>query len=148
MNTEFVNALFACRHTAGMTQERAAEVLNISTRSMSKYESGTVTPSDAMVAHMVKAYEAPWLGYLYLSRVTETGKLLLPAIEPSGVSSQALHWLVSMRKAAEIRELLENISADDKISQDELDSFKVCISRCYELASACLALKMGMKKAG
>lgn len=148
MNPQFVNALYEARCNAGFTQERAAEILNISTRSMGKYESGMVTPSDERVAEMVKVYNAPWLGYLYLSRVSPTGKLLLPVIEPAGISSQALRLSVSMRRAHNMQAELENVCADDRIESKEAETFAACVRQYSELAAACIALKMGMKKAG
>lgn len=44
------------RQTGGFTQADAAKMLGVSRQSYSKYENGTVVPSDALVAKIAKVY--------------------------------------------------------------------------------------------
>ena len=55
MNGRFADVMFQARQCAGYTRERAAEMLNISPRTLTYYEAGRQVP-DRIVAMMVDAY--------------------------------------------------------------------------------------------
>ena len=54
MEREYRNIYKSARETAGLTQERWAEVLGISADAVRKYEGGTVFPSDEVVLRMAE----------------------------------------------------------------------------------------------
>ncbi len=62
MHERFADMAFSARISAGLTKESAAEMLGVSPRTLSYYESGRKIP-DEVVAGMVRAYESPALGY-------------------------------------------------------------------------------------
>ena len=76
MNGRLANVLFEARQRAGYTRERAAEMLNISPRTLTYCEAGRQVP-DRIVAMMVDAYAAPEAGYYWLSNELYTGRILL-----------------------------------------------------------------------
>lgn len=77
------------RERAGLTQEVAAELLNISVDQFRRYESGKVKPSDDMVDRMIEIYSDERLGYLYLLD-NKVGRRLLPRGVERGTMLEAI----------------------------------------------------------
>lgn len=130
---------FTARHSAGLTREKAAEILGIAPRTLAYYEGGRDIP-DEIIAKMVQAYGSPELGYHYLSNDLQTGRMILPRIEAAGVSSSALRLRVVMRRVAAVIEIIEEICQDDVITTDEGEPFRRCASQIKELAAACISI--------
>ena len=146
MNGRFADVLFEARQRAGYTRERAAEMLNISPRTLTYYEAGRQVP-DRIVAMMVDAYTAPEAGYYWLSNELYTGRILLPKVNVLGVSNGALQMRVSLRNALQAQERLEDICRDDVIAEDEETPLSACINSLRELAAACMGMEiLGTKK--
>ena len=139
MNERCADLAFKARHCAGLTREKAAELLGIAPRTLAYYEGGRDIP-DEIIAKMVMAYKSPELGYHYLSNDLETGRIILPRLEAAGISSSALRLRVVMRKAAAVIELIEEICQDDVITADEDESFQKCAIPVKELAAACMGI--------
>ena len=146
MKNNFTKLLAITRKSAGLTQEQAAERLNISVRTLAWYEQGKI-PSDTMVADMVRVYHSQALGYTYLSMESAVGMLLLPKIRLSGVSSGAMQFHMTMKKAEEIYREIEDICSDDEITISEEARFKQCLQVIDDLVSTALSLKMLPQKA-
>ena len=66
MKDKFRNLYKISREAAGLTQEAAAEALNISVRSLAGYENDEVIPKDEVVENMVKLYKTKILGLQHL----------------------------------------------------------------------------------
>ena len=145
MNERFADLAFAARMSAGLTKESAAEMLGVSPRTLSYYESGRKIP-DEVVAGMVRAYESPALGYHFLSSELGTGRILLPHVELAGVSSSALRLRVVMNRAEQFESDLESICYDDKITADEQQGFAECLQHLMELAAACIGVSLIKQK--
>lgn len=141
MHRRFADAAFDARKMAGLSVERAAECLSISPRTLNYYEAGRATP-DEIVARMVGTYQSPELGYYWLSKELFTGRLILPEIDPAGISSKALRLRLSMRRAAAVQEELEEICADDAITANEKKPLARCIGKIRELAAACMNISL------
>ena len=141
MNGRFADVMFQARQCAGYTRERAAEMLNISPRTLTYYEAGRQVP-DRIVAMMVDAYAAPGAGYYYLSNELYTGRILLPRVNVIGISNGALRMRVSLRKAIEAQERLEDICSDDVITKDEETSLSSCVNALRDLAAACMGIEI------
>ena len=140
MSYEFGNACYTARKTARLTQEAAAELLGVSTRSIAHYE-GVRTPPDDMVASMVAAYHSRALGYMYLSQESPTGRMILPRVNPVGASNGVLRLRVTMRRAASMADTLDDICWDDKITPDEAPDFERCIDMLDGLMAAIIEMK-------
>lgn len=65
MNLRCQNMYQSARESAGLTQESAAELLGISTKSVQCYEAAHTIPPAGMVQKMVLVYGAAWLGNSY-----------------------------------------------------------------------------------
>ena len=68
------------RQNAGLTQERAAELLELSVRTLSDYENGHVRPPDDTVLSMVDTYHCPLLGWWHMKQ-SPLGSRVLPDIQ-------------------------------------------------------------------
>ena len=64
------------RQTGGFTQEQAAKMLGVSRQSYSKYEKGSVLPSDQLVAKIAKVYGVDE-SFIRANKI--------PSLSPSGV---------------------------------------------------------------
>ena len=141
MRGSFAAACILARKHAGLTQEEAAYQLNIATRTLAYYETGRIPPDD-IVAHMVQIYQSPALGYAYLSSESAVGRILLPQIKVMGISSGALQLHVSMRKAAGLADMLDEICADNQISREEERSFRDCLDTFDRLMASIIGIKI------
>ena len=63
MNNPVLNRYKTSRQKAGITQERAAELLHVAERTLSTYENGHARPPDDVVLAMTEAYGDLSLGY-------------------------------------------------------------------------------------
>ena len=66
MPEQYTNLYQKARRTARLTQEQAAEALEISVESVKAYENDLRIPPNCTVAQMVQAYDAPWLALEHL----------------------------------------------------------------------------------
>ena len=141
MKERFAEMAFNARNCAGLTVETAAELLDVSARSLAYYEAGRHVP-DKIVERMVQAYSAPTLGYFWLSRELSTGRLLLPPIETAGIAATAVQFRKSIRQIFDTSDSLDDICEDDLIEAHEHDILRGCISKCRNLAGACMNVLM------
>lgn len=142
MNKRFADLCYHARLSANMTVEKASELLEISPRTLNYYEAGRSIP-DETVAKMVKIYNSPELGYMYLTQEMATGRLIFTAqINTRGIASRALELNVALREVNKQREVLEDICYDDIISDAEKKSFRDCIKNLTRLAAACVGIKL------
>ena len=68
------------RNAAGITQEKAAELLGCAVRTVQAYESGEIVPPDQTVALMCDVYPAPMLALEHLRASSSMGRALIPEI--------------------------------------------------------------------
>ena len=61
MNDEYRTMYARHRKAAGLTQEKAAELLGVAVRTLANWEAGIYVPPDDKVALMCDAYPAPTL---------------------------------------------------------------------------------------
>ena len=80
MDKRCPNLYQRARLSTGLTQERAAELLNLSPESLKQYEGGRRIPPDETVARMVEAYRCPWLALEHAQATDRLG--VLPKAEP------------------------------------------------------------------
>jgi len=66
MPEQYTNLYQKARRAARLTQEQAAEALEISVESVKAYENDLRIPPNCTVAQMVQAYGAPWLALEHL----------------------------------------------------------------------------------
>ena len=142
MNRRFAEVLYNARRCSEMNTETAAMYLGISSRTLQHYESGSRTAPDRTVAGMVTVYNNPALGYYYLSRELETGRLLLPPAIPSGVASKSIRMRMALEHARDLQHELDSICMDDVVDDTEKKTLSGTISKYVELAAACINIML------
>ena len=147
MSKRFGIEIKKARKDAGMTQERAAEALNVSVRTYAKYESGEILPGDDMVAGMMQVFENTCLGYAYLSKESAVGRMILPKIgKIPGVAAGAMQYHVALADANSDCIRLERICCDDKITMAEERDLSPIVEKIFDLAGKGLTLYLTCPK--
>ena len=113
------------REAAGLTQEAAAEALNISVRSLAAYENNEVMPKDDIVENMVKLYKTKILGLQHLRNTSRLARECLPeVIPPESNADVYLQAVISEDDIAVVTKVLKELLADGKITEDELEAYE------------------------
>ena len=91
------NIYQAAREAAGMTQERAAELIGLSVESIRSYETEKRIPADETVIKMAEIYGgANYLAYQHLKHKTMLGNAILPDVSEVPLSQAALQMIHEM----------------------------------------------------
>lgn len=145
MKTDCGNLYYNARRTAGLTQERWAELLGLSVEAVSQYERGVILPADEVVLRMAEAAGQQIVCYWHLLNKSRVAGRVLPDIKKRPLSEAVLKLLVQVE---EFRrgglEDLKRIAADGKISGadesiaygDALEEIRLLIEAAYELQYA------------
>lgn len=80
MQDSFTTMYARHRKAAGLTQEKAAEMLGISRRTLANYELGLTIPTDQTVTLMCDAYQTSVLALEHLRSVSGMARSLLPEV--------------------------------------------------------------------
>jgi len=116
------------RKSAGMTQEKAAQLLNVSVDSLRDYEqSQRPVPSDVASA-MCDVYQAPYLAVQHLRLSSELGKRVVPEIQLKDLPEAVLSVLAAVQRFIVKRDV-----ADGKIDEDEQAEWDNIIDRMNDL---------------
>ena len=128
MNDECENIYKLGRTTAGFTQEQAADLLYIASRTLSDYENGRTRVPDETVAMMAEAYKQPLLAYYHLKRFSPLGKYLPDIQEPLTSGDMAFQAIIARDELSPAVESMKQIVADGIIDTEEKSGFADCIS--------------------
>lgn len=121
------------RKSAGMTQEKAAQLLNVSVDSLRDYEqSQRPVPSDVASA-MCDVYQAPYLAVQHLRRSSELGKRVVPEIQLKDLPEAVLSVLAAVQRFIVKRDAMIEIVADGKIEEDEQAEWDEIMDRMNNL---------------
>ena len=90
MQNDCTNIYQSARKIAGLTQERAAELLGLSPRSLADYESGLRLPPNDVADRMVTAYNSQLLAVQHLRNSTQFARDLLPDVQPMALPEAVL----------------------------------------------------------
>ena len=136
---------YNARKTAGLTQERWAELLGLSVEAVSQYERGTILPSDEVVLRMAEAAGQQIVCYWHLLNKSRVAGQVLPDIKKRPLPEAVLNLLVQVEEFRRSGlEDLKRIAADGKISgadesiayADALEQIRLMIEAAYELQYA------------
>ena len=120
------NIYQSARQTAGLTQERWAEMIGVSADAVRQYETGRIMPSDAVVTRMAEISMLPPLAYWHLRRKSEIAARELPPVDWLPLPQAVVQLLAAMREFDRRHhddELLR-IAADGTIDSEELPRFR------------------------
>lgn len=139
------NIYQVAREAAGMTQERAAELIGLSVESVRSYESGKRVPGDEAVIKMVEIYGANYLAYQHLKHKTQVGNAVLPDVSEIPLSQAALQMINSMDQFIQCESEIVQITMDGVIDEDEERSWFNIMEKCRGLHKAVLTLQYSKK---
>ena len=112
------------REELELTREEAAEKLGvISADRLEKIENERIDPQPYDVLAMAQGYKRPSLCNYYCSHECPIGKQYVPEVQVKELSSIVLEMLASLNSVNKQRDRLIEITADGKISGDEIDDF-------------------------
>lgn len=142
MQSDYRNIYQDARRTAGLTQERWAELLGISVDAVRQYETDRITPSDEVALRMAEAAGQQIICYWHLLHKSRVAAELLPDLDRKALPEAVLTLLVAVEqfKTAGLP-LLTRIAADGKISPDEQDDYKTAIEQLRGVIRAALGIE-------
>lgn len=141
MQRNSTNIYKAARARAGITQERAAELLDMSVESVKAYETGIRVPPASTVASMAKTYGAPGLR-LEHARATDELGLIPEAAQPRSLEQNALRWPRLARTLTLVLPRLTEIAEDGRVDAEEAEDFDdIQTFIGTEVAAACLEMQ-------
>jgi transcriptional regulator with XRE-family HTH domain len=129
------------RESAGFTQERAAELFDISVESIRAYETEKRIPPDRVVVQMIDKYHVSFLAYQHLKYKTGVGNMILPDITQQPLSNAALSLIYQMNQCLKEEEEIIRISMDGKITVDEKADWERIKNELFELCTAILTVQ-------
>jgi len=123
------NGYRICREDAGLTQEQAAEVLHVSTRTLSDYENGHTKTPDEIVSAMTEKYKTPPLVWWHFKYHSVLGKFLPDIQMPQTHGDMAFKAVLAKRDLDPAVEIIAEIMADGQIDKHKKDDFREFIRR-------------------
>lgn len=139
MPEAYTNIYQKARKAALLTQEQAAEQLDISVESVKAYELGGRLPPNITVARMVEIYGTPWLSMAHL-QTTESPLEVLPPVRVQGLSTATLFLIDKATALSDEYRKLVQIAADGRIDETETKDFEAIKAAIRDMIQACYQL--------
>lgn len=118
------NRYHLAREELELTREEAADLLGVITADrIEKIENERLEPQPYDVLVMSQGYKKPSLCNYYCSHECPIGKQYVPEVQIKELSSIVLEMLASLNSVNKQKDRLIEITADGKISGDEIDDF-------------------------
>jgi len=112
------------REELGLSREKAGELLQaLSPERIEKIENERSLAQPEEVLLMAQKYRRPSLCNYYCSHDCPIGRQYVPEVETKELSSIVLEMLASLNAANKEKDRLIEITADGKITNDEIDDF-------------------------
>lgn len=136
------NIYGAARIAKGITQERAADAIPCSVRSLADYESGVRIPPSETVVRMAEIYDAQYLCYQHLRQTSEIAQRLIPDVRECDLPEAVLRLIDQIYDFADAREdrRLIAIAKDGVIDDTERPEFDRIVSKLDEIVQSALAV--------
>lgn len=149
MQGDYRNIYRDARQTAGLTQERWAELIGISPDAVRQYETDRILPSDEVVLRMAEAAGQQIVCYWHMLHKSRVAAKILPEVERKDLPEAVLQLLVSVQQFVDggLRELTR-IAADGKISPEEQEGYDDAVAQLREVISAAFHLRYAKEKEG
>lgn len=140
MISEKLNIYQTAREARGLTQETAAELLDVSVQTLSAYERDCRRPPDCIVRRMAEIYAAPYLAIQHL----RTGELaeFLPDVRPCGLQEAAIrtYRLMAQFTKAERTATLLDLAEDGIIDAAEAPVYAQIMAEMAGIAGCYFSL--------
>jgi transcriptional regulator with XRE-family HTH domain len=142
MDNQHINIYKTARKSSGLTQEKAAERINVSYDSIKDYESGKTIPPDDIVVRMLDIYDARYLAYQHIKENVKTAESLIPVnIEVKDLPSSILRLQKEVTDFLRIRDDMIEITCDGIISEDERPRWDNIMKELDHISAAIMSLK-------
>jgi len=140
MNCNCENIFKTSRENANLTQERAAELLGVSTKTISNWECYKWdNMEDKKIVKMAKFYNDPTLPLKWLVMHSPFSDYL-PPIEFDGKGNAIIDTVDSHNDFDDIAKLLVKVLKDKKVDDHELDDWEKIKRISLKLAGALMSL--------
>lgn len=139
------NIYQAARMSAGITQERAAELIGTSVRSIAAYEVGERIPAEDTVVKMIEIYGTQFLAYQHLRSNMELARSFLPDVCPTNLPMAILRLQKEINDFLRMRDDMTDIVCDGVITAEEMPRWNEIQKELDDVCRAILSLKFTMK---
>ena len=131
------------RKAAGLTQERAAELLGVTVRSVAAWERGESVPPDMRVLAMADIYNAPTICIEHLRFNVAIARDVLPPVPHVALPQAVCQLCAALRKVADghAEDHLLAIAADGRVDEMEERQFVELTEELDDVIAAALALR-------
>lgn len=140
MQTENRNIYKKPREIAGYSQERAAELLDISVESLRAYETGRRVPLGEVVVRMMDLYNCQYLAVSHL-RSSEACASFLPDVKLQDLPTAILRLQKELNDFLKCREEVLDITCDGVISPEERPRWEKVLKELDDVSAAIMAVK-------
>ena len=144
MAKECGNPYKTARKAAGLTQERAAMLLNVSVDSLRDYEGNIRPVPNDVAAAMCDAYDAQYLAITHL-RMTSIGRQAIPAFQLRDLPEAVLNLLNAVQQFVDKNPTMICIAADGVISPSEQREWDNIILLADNLQTALMSVKFAVE---
>ncbi len=144
---EFTEKIVDARKTIGLTQEKAAPLLNISVDMLSLYELGKSSTPPDIAYRMGLVYHAPEIWVAYCSKCPLCGKTK-PQVELKPIERIALQLINNTSEVNTVRDTIASITADGVITEDEKPQLKKVLDYLDELEKSIAEFRLRVQKDG
>lgn len=135
------NIYKTARAAAGITQERAAELLALSVESVRAYELGLRIPCEEVVIRMADVYGTQFLAYQHLRHSVESARAVLPEIVQRDLPSAILCLQKAVNNFLCCRDDMIDITCDGVITEEERPAWNKILAELEDVCRAIMALK-------
>lgn len=129
------------REDAGLTQERASELIDISVESLRAYENNIRIPPDSVVIRMIEIYDARYLAYQHLKTSAEVGRKYMPDIELKDLPMAILNLQKAVADYLKVGDEVIDIAYDGVIDDEERPRWETILQMLDRISEAILTLK-------
>ena len=131
------------RKAAGLTQERAAELLGVAVRTLQAWERLESPVPNARILAMVDVYSAPTLAIEHLRFTNVIAYELLPAVRELPVAQAVCQLLSAVRRLEEIHagDQLLQIAADGRVDEIERPAMDELLTELEPVIAAVMSLR-------
>lgn len=129
------------RESAGLTQEKAAELLDISVESIRAYEGFKRTPPNKVVVKMIEIYNTQYLAYQHIKNNSEDLQSYLPNINIKDLPSAILRLQKEVNDFIKVKDDLIDITCDGIIDEEERPKYDRILKELDDIANAIMTLK-------
>lgn len=142
MQSEYRNIYQDVRKTAGLTQERWAELIGISVDAVRQYETDRILPGDEVVLRMAEASGQQIVCYWHLLHKSRVAAELFPELDRRRLPEAVLSLLVAVDKfQGDGLKELTRIAADGKVSPEERDDYQAALEQLRVVVRTALGIE-------